>query len=248
MRKKILAANWKMNLHLEESQQLFDRFNQELPNRESLSYVVFSPALFLHQLSKVANKIALGAQNFFPSEKGAFTGEISVSHLQDARVTDVLIGHSERRMYFNESPEFLKEKVDCALEHQLKVMFCCGESLDIRDKNEHLNFVKSQLEQSLLHLNEKDFINCSIAYEPIWAIGTGMTANEEQIEEMHCAIRSWIEEKYSKSVAESTSILYGGSCNGSNAKSIFSCPNVDGGLIGGASLKFESFLEIAIHL
>jgi len=237
-----------MNLHLEESQQLFDRFNQELPNRESLSYVVFSPALFLHQLSKVANKIALGAQNFFPSEKGAFTGEISVSHLQDARVTDVLIGHSERRMYFNESPEFLKEKVDCALEHQLKVMFCCGESLDIRDKNEHLNFVKSQLEQSLLHLNEKDFINCSIAYEPIWAIGTGMTANEEQIEEMHCAIRSWIEEKYSKSVAESTSILYGGSCNGSNAKSIFSCPNVDGGLIGGASLKFESFLEIAIHL
>ena len=107
---------------------------------------------------------------------------------------------------------------------------------------------RSQLEQSLLHLNEKAFLNCSIAYEPIWAIGTGMTANEEQIEEMHCAIRSWIEEKYSKSVAESTSILYGGSCNGSNAKSIFSCPNVDGGLIGGASLKFESFLEIAIHL
>ena len=248
MRKKILAANWKMNLNLGESKALFIKFNQDLPNQNSIDYLVFSPSIFLHELSKETDEIALGAQNFYPAEKGAFTGEISVSQLLDAHVTHVLIGHSERRMYFNESNNFLKDKVNCARQNELKILFCCGESLETRDDNQHLEFVKSQLEESLFHLSEKDFLNCSIAYEPIWAIGTGRTANENQIEEMHHAIRSWIEEKYSKSVAESTSILYGGSCNGSNAESIFSCPNVDGGLIGGASLKFESFVEIAIHL
>jgi triosephosphate isomerase len=151
-------------------------------------------------------------------------------------------------MYFHESNHFLKQKVDSAIQHGFQVVFCCGESLETRDKEEHLQFVKNQLETSLFHLSFSEFTKCIIAYEPIWAIGTGRTAMEEQIEEMHHSIRKWIEEKYDSVTAENTSILYGGSCNGKNAKSIFSCPNVDGGLIGGASLTFESFEEIACEL
>jgi triosephosphate isomerase len=192
--------------------------------------------------------IKLGAQNFYPAENGAFTGEISTSHLLDAQVDAVLIGHSERRMYFNESDHFLKQKVDSAIQHGFQVVFCCGESLETRDKEEHLQFVNNQLEASLFHLSFTEFTKCIIAYEPIWAIGTGRTAMEEQIEEMHYSIRKWIEEKYDTATAENTSILYGGSCNGKNAKSIFSCPNVDGGLIGGASLTYEGFEEIACEL
>jgi triosephosphate isomerase len=248
MRKKILAANWKMNLNLCEAKDLFSKFNSLLPQKVDLQYFVFSPSIFLHELTFSKGKVQLGAQNFYPAEKGAFTGEISISHLLDARVDSVLIGHSERRMYFNESNEFLKEKVNCAIQHGFHVVFCCGESLEIRDNNEHLSFVKNQLESSLFQLSSSDFSSCSIAYEPIWAIGTGRTAKEEQIEEMHSAIRSWISEKYMTEVAKNTSILYGGSCNGQNAKSIFSCPNVDGGLIGGASLTFEEFEEIAKQL
>jgi triosephosphate isomerase len=248
MRKKILAANWKMNLKLDEAKELFTKFNSSLPQNENLLYYVFSPSTFLYELSSIKEKIKLGAQNFYPADNGAFTGEISTTHLLDACVDAVLIGHSERRIYFNESNEFLKEKVDCAVKHGFEVVFCCGESLETRDKNEHLSFVKNQLESSLFHLSSSDFSACSIAYEPIWAIGTGRTANEEQIEEMHKAIRNWISEKYNSDIAQNTSILYGGSCNGKNAKSIFSCPNVDGGLIGGASLTFDAFEEIAKEL
>ena len=248
MRKKVLAANWKMNLSLTEAKDLYVQFDSSLPKFENLTYYVFSPSIFLHELSSNKGSIILGAQNFFPADKGAFTGEISTSHLLDAQVSSVLIGHSERRMFFSESNEFLKQKVDSAIQHGFQVVFCCGESLETRDKNEQLSFVKNQLEASLFHLSASEFLTCAIAYEPIWAIGTGRTANEEQIEEMHHSIRSWISEKYNSEVAESTSLLYGGSCNGKNAKSIFSCPNVDGGLIGGASLTFEGFNEIAREL
>jgi triosephosphate isomerase len=248
MRKKILAANWKMNLNLQEAKDLIRKFNESLPDREDKKYIVFSPSIFLYELNSIHGKVQLGAQNFYPADNGAFTGEISTSHLLDTQVSSVLIGHSERRMYFSESNEFLKQKVDSAIQHGFQVVFCCGESLETRDKNEHLSFVKNQLEASLFHLSASEFLSCAIAYEPIWAIGTGRTANEEQIEEMHHSIRSWISEKYNSEVAESTSLLYGGSCNGKNAKSIFSCTNVDGGLIGGASLTFVGFNEIAREL
>jgi triosephosphate isomerase len=248
MRKKILAANWKMNLNRIDAIKLYSKFNTSLPKKENLNYFVFSPSIFLHELNSHKQQIKLGAQNFYPAENGAFTGEISTSHLLDAQVDAVLIGHSERRMYFHESDHFLKQKVDSAIQHGFQVVFCCGESLETRDKEEHLQFVKNQLEASLFHLSFTEFTKCIIAYEPIWAIGTGRTAMEEQIEEMHNAIRKWIEEKYDSVTAENTSILYGGSCNGKNAKSIFSCPNVDGGLIGGASLTYEGFEEIACEL
>ena len=248
MRKKILAANWKMNLNLQEAKDLMRKFNESLPDREDKKYIVFSPSIFLYELNSIGGKIQLGAQNFYPADKGAFTGEISTSHLLDAKVSSVLIGHSERRMHFFESNEFLKKKVNSAIQNELQIVFCCGESLETRDKNEHLTFVKNQLESSLFHLSASDFLSCAIAYEPIWAIGTGRTAEEEQIEEMHHSIRNWISEKYNSDLANNISLLYGGSCNGKNAKSIFSCPNVDGGLIGGASLTYEAFDEIACEL
>lgn len=248
MRKKILAANWKMNLNRIDAIKLYSKFNTSLPKKENLNYFVFSPSIFLHELNSHKQQIKLGAQNFYPAENGAYTGEISTTHLLDAQVDAVLIGHSERRMYFHESNHFLKQKVDSAIQHGFQVVFCCGESLETRDKEEHLQFVKNQLEASLFHVSFTEFTKCIIAYEPIWAIGTGRTAMEEQIEEMHYSIRKWIEEKYDTATAENTSILYGGSCNGKNAKSIFSCPNVDGGLIGGASLTYEGFEEIACEL
>jgi triosephosphate isomerase len=248
MRKKILAANWKMNLNRIDAIKLYSKFNTSLPKKENLNYFVFSPSIFLHELNSHKQQIKLGAQNFYPAENGAYTGEISTTHLLDAQVDAVLIGHSERRMYFHESNHFLKQKVDSAIQHGFQVVFCCGESLETRDKEEHLQFVKNQLEASLFHVSFTEFTKCIIAYEPIWAIGTGRTAMEEQIEGMHYSIRKWIEEKYDTATAENTSILYGGSCNGKNAKSIFSCPNVDGGLIGGASLTYEGFEEIACEL
>ncbi|MFM7661613.1 MAG: triose-phosphate isomerase [Bacteroidota bacterium] len=248
MRKKILAANWKMNLSLQEAKELFIKFNSLLPQADNIDYYIFSPSIFLHELRVVKGKLILGAQNFYPEKSGAFTGEISISQLIDAQVNAVLIGHSERRMLFNESDELIKQKVDFSLQNGFNVIFCCGESIEIRNKKEHINFVRNQLEVVFSHIKAPDFSKCVIAYEPIWAIGSGRTANEKEIEEMHSAIRNWILKKYDVSTSQNISILYGGSCNGKNAKSIFSCPNVDGGLIGGASLTFESFNEIANKL
>lgn len=248
MRKKILAANWKMNLSLQEAKELFMKYNSLLPQVNNIDYYIFSPSIFLYELRKVKGKLILGAQNFYPEKSGAFTGEISISQLIDAQVNAVLIGHSERRMLFNESDELIKQKVDFSLQNGFNVIFCCGESIETRDKKEHINFVRNQLEVAFSHIKAADFSKCVIAYEPIWAIGSGRTANEKEIEEMHSAIRNWILKKYDVSTSQNISILYGGSCNGKNAKSIFSCPNVDGGLIGGASLTFESFNEIANKL
>ena len=247
MRKKIVAGNWKMNLVSEEANALFDEISSNLSGSDEPLVLVFPPSIFLRELSKKSSKtVAIGAQNFYPKEKGAFTGEISVTQVQDCGATHVLIGHSERRAYFQETDSFLKEKVESALAYKLGIVFCCGEPLEIREKNEEMEYVKKQLENSLFHLSVADISKCVIAYEPVWAIGTGKTASIEQAEEMHFAIRSWLSGKYGQQVADSISILYGGSCTAANAKELFSCPNVDGGLIGGAALDAEAFLQI-IH-
>jgi triosephosphate isomerase len=186
----------------------------------------------------------VGVQNFYPLESGAFTGENSIAQIKDAGATAALIGHSERRMLFGEDEHLLKEKVNAALKHEIKIVFCCGEPLEIREAGSELNYVKKQLKDSLFHLTADELKKCVIAYEPVWAIGTGRTASTQQAEDMHAAIRSWIAEIYGLDTANDISILYGGSCNASNAKELFACPNVDGGLIGGASLKTETFMTI----
>lgn len=246
MRKKIVAGNWKMNLSSDEALNLFEDCNRLSDDVKGVELIVFPPALYIQQLiSHNSTRIQLGAQNFFPAEKGAFTGEISFAQFKAIGLNCFLVGHSERRELFHESHLFIKQKVDAVLNAGSKVMFCCGEPLVIREVNEQMNFVRKQLNESLFHLSAKDIVNCSIAYEPVWAIGTGRTANTEQAEEMHAAIRTWLKEMYTEDIADKISILYGGSCNTSNAKELFACPNVDGGLIGGASLEAESFIKIA---
>jgi triosephosphate isomerase len=247
MRKKIVAGNWKMNLLSEDSSILFDEISSKLTSSDLPTVMVFPPSVFIHELAKKNSKvIELGIQNFYPKEKGAFTGEISISQLKNIGATQVLIGHSERRSYFGESNSFLKDKVDSALESNLGIIFCCGEPIEIRNSNQEMAYVKKQIEESLFHLSVSDIQKIVIAYEPVWAIGTGVTASIDQAEEMHASIRSWLSEKYGQDVADQISILYGGSCNAANAKELFSCPNVDGGLIGGAALDAEAFLQI-IH-
>ena len=244
MRKDIVAGNWKMNLVSSEAKKLVSEIKKF--EDKNVEMIVFPSSVFLQEtLSESDGQLKVGAQNFYPKDKGAFTGEISMSQLKDLGVSSVLVGHSERRMYFSEDSAFLKQKVDAALSVGLNVVFCCGEPLDIRESNNELVYVKQQLMDSLFHLDASEIANCVIAYEPIWAIGTGKTASIEQAEEMHKAIRSWVLETYGEEVAENISILYGGSCNAKNAKDLFSCPNVDGGLIGGASLDHEAFVSIA---
>jgi len=248
MRKKILAANWKMNLLREEAVQLIKEFNLDSQlNNTEIEVVVFPPSVFLSNLSE-QSKLTIGVQNFYSEDFGAFTGEISIPQAKSCGANYLLIGHSERRMIFQESDSLIKSKVDATVKSKLPFIFCCGELLQTRDANKHIEFVVNQLHASLFHLSEKEIINCSIAYEPVWAIGTGRTATSEQAEEMHAAIRESLSYVYGESIANSISILYGGSCNSKNAKELFACPNVDGGLIGGASLNTESFSQIAAAL
>lgn len=246
MRRKIVAGNWKMNLSPSEANELFNNLKaaQNIPSDVSL--YIYPTSLYLDSFLKEGSAdYQVGAQNFYPKDNGAYTGEISIAQLKEMGVKSVLIGHSERRAYFGEHDEFLKAKVDAALEKEMHVMFCCGEPLKIREEESQNVFVKEQIEASLFHLNEEQIKKVTIAYEPVWAIGTGLTASTEQAEAMHAEIRNWLTEKYGIAIANDISILYGGSCNASNAKELFACPNVDGGLIGGAALKAESFLEIA---
>lgn len=244
MRKKIVAGNWKMNLHLEEGNALFEKIVNEIPKKENVEVIVFPPAFMVPTFVNKRKDIHVGAQNFYPADKGAFTGEISVEQFKNLGVTHLLIGHSERRMYFSESNEFLKKKVDVAIEKDLLPVFCCGEPIEIRESGKELEFVKNQLQESLFHLTKENMLKVVIAYEPIWAIGTGLTATSAQAEEMHKNIRAWLTEKYGIEVSNEISILYGGSCNAANAKELFECPNVDGGLIGGASLDADAFSKI----
>jgi triosephosphate isomerase len=244
MRKRIVAGNWKMNLLSDEAIQLAKEINKEIASVEGVQVMVFPPALFIPAISSATDAIQTGVQNFYPLESGAFTGEISIVQIKDAGASWALIGHSERRAIFGETEELLKEKVDAAIKHEIGVMFCCGEPIEVREIGEEFSYVKKQLEDSLFHLDAADIHKCVIAYEPVWAIGTGRTATSQQAEDMHREIRSWIAEVYGVETADGISILYGGSCNASNAAELFACPNVDGGLIGGASLRTDTFMTI----
>ena len=248
MRKKIVAGNWKMNTDLQQGMQLADDIAQQFSVLNSLATVIlFPPFIALHAIEKIIatqKNIFLGAQNVHPQPNGAYTGEISVSMLQSVGVQYVLVGHSERREYFKEDENFLKQKIDALLQNNLSPIFCCGESLTIRNEQKQNDYVEQQLEKSLFHLNESEIKDCVIAYEPIWAIGTGLNATSAQAQAMHQFIRSLVAKKYNEVVANEISILYGGSCKPDNAKEIFSQPDVDGGLIGGASLKANDFIKI----
>lgn len=233
-----------MNLTRSEAKSLFDGV-ANLNSDPSCDVYQFVPSLFIADLidQKAVSPI-LGAQNAHPKLNGAFTGEISMHQIKDMGVKAILIGHSERRQIFGETNEFLKEKVDAAISEALTIFFCCGESLDQREDGSHEQVVINQLKESLFHLSEKDFMNVVIAYEPVWAIGTGKTASSDQANEMHSAIRSAVAGNYTTDVANKTSILYGGSCKPTNAQELFSKEHIDGGLIGGASLKVEDFSGI----
>ncbi|MEZ5195722.1 MAG: triose-phosphate isomerase [Bacteroidales bacterium] len=208
--------------------------------------IICPPAVYLELAIDEASEIDLyiGAQNLSQYESGAYTGEISAAMLESMQVDFCIIGHSERRKFFNETHEVLKEKVNMALNHNLMPIFCCGELLPEREAGDHFDIVKKQLEESVFHLSKQEFENLVIAYEPVWAIGTGVTASPEQAQEMHAYIRGLIADKYDIETSENISILYGGSCNSKNAKELFANKDVDGGLIGGASLKTEEFIKI----
>lgn len=252
MRTKIVAGNWKMNKSFEEAEDLITDIADALDDvaLENAEVVLCPPALYLEMASDVADEsnFSVGAQNCYPADSGAFTGEISPLMLHSLKVAYCIIGHSERRKYFNESHEFLAKKVDTLLNQEVRPIFCCGEVLPEREGNRHFAVVKKQLEESLFHLPVAAFRQVVIAYEPVWAIGTGVNATPAQAQEMHAYIRKLIAAKYDPETAENTTILYGGSCNGKNAAELFSQPDVDGGLIGGASLKTEEFLQIVSSL
>jgi len=248
MRKQIAAANWKMNLTLTEGEALLDAINAKphslAPNQEAIFAVPF-PYISMAQAKVGAkNNVFVAAQNCSNKLSGAFTGEVSVTMLQSMCVKYVVIGHSERREYFNESNELLAQKVDICLDNKTTPIFCCGEPLEIRESATQNEYVAKQLTESLFHLSEEAIAHVVIAYEPIWAIGTGKTASSEQAQEMHAYIRSHIASKYGQSIADSISILYGGSVKSANAVEIFSQPDVDGGLVGGASLIADEFVAI----
>ncbi|WP_209331011.1 triose-phosphate isomerase [Lunatimonas salinarum] len=249
MRKKIVAGNWKMNLTQTEGQKLTSEIVNMIKDESTQDVTVVLNPPFVHlqavkKLIEGVNNIYLGAQNCSDKASGAYTGEISASMLASFGVSYVIIGHSERREYFGETNSMLTDKVKLALENGLTPIFCCGEPLDIRENGTHAAYVTNQLSESLFGLEEQDIKRLVIAYEPIWAIGTGKTASSDQAQEMHATIREHLASKYGKEIAENMSILYGGSCKPDNAKDIFSKPDVDGGLIGGASLKSRDFTDI----
>jgi len=249
MRKKIVAGNWKMNLDYNEGMGLFleisNMVKDELTGKQQA--VICSPFIHLHalvQLGKGNNRISVGAQNAHQMEAGAYTGEVSAKMIKSVGAEYVILGHSERRQYFGESNELLAKKTDTALANGLKPIFCIGETLEERNSEVHFNVVKDQLAEGLFHLDDEQFSKIVIAYEPVWAIGTGLTATSDQAQEIHAFIRKEIAARYGEEVAEDTTILYGGSCNAKNAPDLFAKPDIDGGLIGGASLKSRDFVDI----
>jgi len=245
-RTQIVAGNWKMNKTYQDGRSLVIDFLENLRNTDALA-ILCPPFIHLQMVSNLIKDMAsvrLGAQNCHEAEAGAYTGEVSVEMLKSVGVDYVILGHSERREYFGESDALLAKKIDQVLAHNLRPIFCCGEPLDIREKNDHVAYVAQQLEGSLFHLTPEAIAKIVIAYEPIWAIGTGRTASPAQAQEMHAAIRQLMAKKYGEDLAQQLSILYGGSVNAANAKELFSQPDVDGGLVGGASLKAGDFATI----
>ena len=247
MRKNIVAGNWKMNTTLPEGLQLAKEVNDALKGVDAKCDVIICvPFTHLASINGVIdkNRLGLGAENCADHVSGAYTGEVSAPMVASTGATYVILGHSERRQYYGEASATLKEKVKLALANGLTPIFCIGEVLEEREAGKHFEVVKTQIEDALFDLSAEDFSKLILAYEPVWAIGTGKTATDDQAQEIHAYIRSVIEGKYGKEVAENTSILYGGSCKPSNAKALFAKPDVDGGLIGGAALKADSFMGI----
>ncbi len=247
MRKNIVAGNWKMNTTLPEGLALAKDLNEALKGKNTNCDVIIGIP-FVHLASIVSSidesKIGVAAENCSDKEKGAFTGEVSAAMVASTGAKYVILGHSERRAYYHETPEMLKEKVKLALANNLTPIFCIGEVLEERESGKHFQVVDKQVSSSLFGLSPADFQKLIIAYEPVWAIGTGKTATAAQAQEIHAHLRNTIKEKYGEEISNNTSILYGGSCNADNAKELFSNPDVDGGLIGGASLSVEKFMPI----
>jgi triosephosphate isomerase len=250
MRKKIVAGNWKMNKNFSEgltlASEVVNIVNDEL--NDDVTVIMCSPFIHLAQVAKNAeesDKVFVGAQNMSEHTSGAYTGDISAEMIKSVGAEYVILGHSERREYHNETNEQLAKRVDLALEMGLTPIFCCGESLEIRESGKEVSYVCNQLTESLFHLTEDEIQKIVIAYEPIWAIGTGKTASSQQAQDMHKALRDFLAGQFGQEVADEISILYGGSAKPDNAKELFSQPDVDGGLIGGASLKARDFVEIA---
>ena len=246
MRKNIVAGNWKMNTTLEEGVELANEINNSVKNAEhKCDVIICVPFTHLTSVNAMLDPevVGLGAENCSEHAKGAYTGEVSAAMVRSTGANYVILGHSERRQYFGENNEQLLAKTKLALENNLKPIFCVGEILEERENGSYNDVVKGQLE-ALFSLTPEEFSNIIVAYEPVWAIGTGKTATSEQAQDMHSFIRKVISEKYGDEIAQNTSILYGGSCKPENAKELFSKPDVDGGLIGGAALKADSFMGI----
>lgn len=248
MRKKIVAGNWKMNKTLQEGIELAKEVNEKVKSlgTREVSVIIGTPFIHLAEVTKIVDPtwIAVSSQNCATEASGAYTGEVSAAMVASTGCKYVILGHSERRSYYGETDAILVKKVNQALANKLEVIFCVGEVLAEREAGKHFEVVKSQLVNGLFQLTAEEFSHIVVAYEPVWAIGTGKTATSAQAQEMHAFIRSVIAEKYGKEIAENTSILYGGSCNAKNADELFTNPDVDGGLIGGASLKAEDFSMI----
>ena len=244
MRRKIVAANWKMNMTGETAHNFFSQLNQ-MTWPDDVDAIVAPPNLYLQGLHSIKGNAKLCGQNCHSEQSGAYTGEVSAAMLSDAGASYCLVGHSERRKYFLESSSFLKAKVAAVLDNGLFPIYCCGETESERRNDTHFDVVKNQISNDLFGLSDSEFGKVIIAYEPVWAIGTGLTATSDQAQEMHYFIRSVVREKYGSDIADDVCLLYGGSCNTTNAKDLFSCKDVDGGLIGGASMDPQSFLQIA---
>lgn len=249
MRHKIVAGNWKMNLDYNEGLSIFSEIinmvNDEITGKQSV--IVCCPYTYLHSLSALAKthpKVSMGAQNCHQEEAGAFTGEISARMIKSVGAEYVILGHSERRQHFGETNALLAQKTNVVLNNDLKPVFCIGETLEERESGQFFNVIKTQLSEGLFHLDAQQFGQVVLAYEPVWAIGTGKTATAAQAQEIHAFIRQEIATQFGQEIADATTILYGGSCNPKNAKELFSEPDIDGGLIGGASLKSRDFVDV----
>lgn len=245
MRKNIVAGNWKMNKNLQEGVALAKEVEAAVAAaKKDVTVIVGTPFIHLTEVSKVISNVKLAAQNCADKVSGAYTGEVSAEMVASTGAKYVILGHSERRSYYGETDAILSEKVKLALANNLEVIFCIGEVLEEREAGKHFDVVKSQLVNGIFNLTAEEFGKIVIAYEPVWAIGTGKTATAAQAQEIHKFIRETVAAKYGQTVADNTSILYGGSCNPTNAAELFANPDVDGGLIGGAALKVEQFIAI----
>jgi triosephosphate isomerase len=249
MRKNIVAGNWKMNLDLNQGIQLFNEIKELLKAELSgdQEVIVCSPSIHLSSLTNALDanyKLSIGAQNCHQADSGAYTGEISASMIASTGAEYVIIGHSERRLYFSESNAILAQKLDSVLKNGLSPIFCIGETLEQRNGGTYFDVIKEQISEASFHLDGANYSKLILAYEPVWAIGTGLTASPEQAQEIHLFIRTLLTEKYGQTLADNLTILYGGSCNPKNAAELFAQADIDGGLIGGASLKARDFVDI----